>query len=50
MAALSGRYPETSVTVVNEPEHSPLHRALLAAGLVEKLVQHEMCWTPRVAP
>ena len=47
VAALSARYPEASVTVVNEPEGSPLHRTLLAAGLVEKLVQHEMCWTPR---
>ncbi len=47
VAALSARYPEASVTLANEPEGSPLHRALLAAGLVEKLAQHEMCWTPR---
>jgi hypothetical protein len=46
VAALSARYPEASVTMVNEPKGSPLHRALLAAGFVEKLVQHEMCWTP----
>ena len=47
VATLSARYPGTSVTLVNEPEGSPLHRALLAVGFVEKLVQHEMCWTPR---
>lgn len=47
VTALSARYPEASVTLVNEPAGSPLHRVLLAAGFVEKLVQHEMCWTSR---
>ncbi|APR87590.1 Acetyltransferase, gnat family protein [Minicystis rosea] len=45
LAAVSARYPGASLTLVNEPEGSPLHRVLLAMGFVEKLVQHEMVWT-----
>jgi GNAT superfamily N-acetyltransferase len=45
VAALAARHPGASLTIVNEPEHSPLHRVLAAAGLVERLAQHEMSWT-----
>jgi ribosomal protein S18 acetylase RimI-like enzyme len=46
VAALAARRPGARVAVQNEPEGSPLHEALLAAGLVETLAQYEMCWEP----
>jgi len=42
--ALGATYPGRSVIVVNEPEGSPVHRALLAAGFVEESAQLEMHW------
>jgi hypothetical protein len=42
---LSARCGGESVTLVNEPCGSPLHRALIAAGLGEPMAQHEMVWT-----
>jgi ribosomal protein S18 acetylase RimI-like enzyme len=46
VAALAARRPEAKAAVQNEPEGSPLHEALLAAGLEETLAQYEMCWRP----
>jgi GNAT superfamily N-acetyltransferase len=42
LAALASRHPGEAVTIVNEPDGSPIHRALTALGAVEKLGQHEM--------
>ena len=42
LAALAAHHPGEPVTIVNEPEGSPIHRALIALGAVEKLGQHEM--------
>ncbi|HEU4453076.1 MAG TPA: GNAT family N-acetyltransferase [Longimicrobium sp.] len=43
--ALGALFPGRSAVVVNEAEGSPVHRALLAAGLVEESAQLEMHWT-----
>lgn len=43
--ALGALFPARSVIVVNEPEGSPIHRALLAAGFAEESAQLEMHWT-----
>jgi GNAT superfamily N-acetyltransferase len=43
--ALGATFPARSVIVVNEPEGSPIHRALLAAGFAEESAQLEMHWT-----
>lgn len=42
LAALGSRYPGEQVTIVNEPEGSPVHRAFVALGAIEKIAQHEM--------
>ncbi|HEY0483862.1 MAG TPA: GNAT family N-acetyltransferase [Kofleriaceae bacterium] len=49
LAALSSLHPGAAVTIVNEPEGSPLHRALVALGATETLAQHEMWWTASAA-
>ncbi|MFZ5822906.1 MAG: GNAT family N-acetyltransferase [Bacillota bacterium] len=41
---LAARFPETVVSLVNEPEGSPFCRALLAAGCSEVRAQWEMLW------
>ncbi len=43
--ALGALFPARSVIVINEPEGSPAHRALLAAGFAEESAQLEMHWT-----
>jgi GNAT superfamily N-acetyltransferase len=43
--ALCARCGGETVSLVNEPSGSPLHRALLAVGLAETMVQYEMAWT-----
>jgi len=45
VSALAAVLPGEEVLLVNEPEGSPVQRALLAAGCIETLVQHEMLWT-----
>ncbi len=42
--ALAARQPGAPATLGNEPEGSPLHLALLRAGLRETFAQYEMCW------
>lgn len=42
IAALGSRHPGETVTIVNEPEGSAVHRALVAIGATEKIAQHEM--------
>ena len=43
--ALGALFPARPVIVVNEPEGSPVHRALLAAGFAGESAQLEMHWS-----
>jgi GNAT superfamily N-acetyltransferase len=45
LASLGATHPGGAAVIVNEPEGSPVHRALLAAGWVEESAQLEMHWT-----
>jgi ribosomal protein S18 acetylase RimI-like enzyme len=44
--ALAFHNPGAAVTLINEPQGSPLQRALLAAGITERQTQLEMTWAP----
>jgi GNAT superfamily N-acetyltransferase len=45
LASLGAAHPGRPAVIVNEPEGSPVHRALLAAGWAEESAQLEMHWT-----
>lgn len=47
VGALAQTHPGYKVMLFNEPEGSPIHRALLAAGLAETGAQLEMHWRPQ---
>lgn len=44
LAGLASRFPDLPVSVVNEPDGSPFHAALLAMGCAEARAQWEMRW------
>jgi ribosomal protein S18 acetylase RimI-like enzyme len=41
---LASRYPGQGISVVNEPEGGPIHRALTAIGCTEARAQYDMRW------
>lgn len=41
---LARRYPGYAMGVINEPDDSPIYRALISAGLPEVKAQYEMHW------